>query len=187
MAIALGRRIGRRYVEFMALVYRAEVELNRCFPRAEELSRQAVDLAERHGWTDDLFAAFAAMTLGGALAWQGRVDDADAWVGRAERIFRREANPASAMGGQYVRGQLEMGRGRAADALAAFRAASAWQDCNRSRARCEPGWCTPSRSSARKTTPSTSWLASANWTEPRRDARRDRGAAARPGRPARRE
>jgi len=34
-----------------------------------------------------------------------------------------EANPASAMGGQYVRGQLEMGRGRAADALAAFRAA----------------------------------------------------------------
>ena len=123
MAIALGRRIGRPYVEFMALVYRAEVELNRCFPRAEELSRQAVGLAERHGWTDDLFAGFAAMTLGGALAWQGRMDDADAWVGRAERIFRREANPAAAMGGQYVRGQLEMGRGRAADALAAFRAA----------------------------------------------------------------
>jgi LuxR family maltose regulon positive regulatory protein len=123
MAIALGRRIGRPYVEFMALVYRAEIELNRCFPRAEELSRQATGLAERHGWTDDLFAGFAAMTLGGALAWQGRMDDADAWVGRAERIFRREANPAAAMGGQYVRGQLEIGRGRAADALAAFRAA----------------------------------------------------------------
>jgi LuxR family transcriptional regulator, maltose regulon positive regulatory protein len=123
MAIALGRRIGRPYVEFMALVYRAEIELNRCFPRAEELSRQATGLAERHGWTDDLFAGFAAMTLGGALAWQGRMDDADAWVGRAERVFRREANPAAAMGGQYVRGQLEMGRGRAADALAAFRAA----------------------------------------------------------------
>jgi LuxR family maltose regulon positive regulatory protein len=123
MAIALGRRIGRPYVEFMALVYRAEIELNRCFPRAEELSRQAIGLAELHGWTDDLFTGFAAMTLGGALAWQGRVDDADAWVGRAERIFRMEANPAAAMGGQYVRGQLEMGRGRAADALVAFRAA----------------------------------------------------------------
>ncbi|HUB40492.1 MAG TPA: LuxR C-terminal-related transcriptional regulator [Streptosporangiaceae bacterium] len=122
-AIALGRRIGRPYVEFMALVYRAEIELNRCFPRAEELSRQAIGLAERHGWTDDLFTGFAAMTLGGALAWQGRIDDADAWVGRAERIFRREANPAAAMGGQYVRGQLEMGRGRVADALTAFRAA----------------------------------------------------------------
>ncbi len=123
LAITLGRRIGRPYVELMALVYRAELELNRCFPRAEELSRQAIDLAERHGWTDDLFTGFAAMTLGGAMAWQGRVDDADAWVARAERIFRREANPAAAMGGQYVRGQLEMGRGRLADALAAFRAA----------------------------------------------------------------
>jgi len=123
LAIALGRRSDRPYVEFIALVYRAEIELNRCFPRAEELSREAIGLAERHGWTDDLFTGFAAMALGGALAWQGRVDDADAWVGRAERIFRMEANPASAMGGQYVRGQLEMGRGRAADALAAFRAA----------------------------------------------------------------
>ena len=63
------------------------------------------------------------MTLGSALAWQGRLDEAEAWVQRAERTFRAEANPAAAMGGYYVRGQLELGRGRAADALAAFRAA----------------------------------------------------------------
>ena len=63
------------------------------------------------------------MTLGAALAWQGRLDEAEAWVQRAERTFRAEANPAVAMGGQYVRGQLELGRGRVADALAAFRAA----------------------------------------------------------------
>ncbi len=122
-AIALARRIGRPYLEFMGLTYRAEIELNRWFPRAEELSRQAIDLAGRHGWTDDLFAGFASMTLGSALAWQGRLDEAEAWVQRAERIFRAEANPAAAMGGQYVRGQLELGRGRAAEALAAFRAA----------------------------------------------------------------
>ncbi len=122
-AIALARRIGRPYLEFMGLTYRAEMELNRLFPRAAELSRQAIDLAERHGWTDDLFAGFASMTLGSALAWQGRLDEAEAWVQRAERIFRAEANPAAAMGGQYVRGQLELGRGRAGDALAAFQAA----------------------------------------------------------------
>jgi len=122
-AIALARRIGRPYLEFMGLTYRAEMELNRWFPRAAELSRQAIDLAERHGWTDDLFAGFASMTLGSALAWQGRLDEADTWVQRAERIFRAEANPAAAMGGQYVRGQLELGRGQVADALAAFRAA----------------------------------------------------------------
>ena len=122
-AIVLARRIGRPYLEFMGLVYRAEIELNRRIPRAEELSEQAIDLAERHGWTDDLFASFASMTLGAAMAWQGRLDRAEAWVQSAERIFRAEANPASAMGGQYVRGQLELGRGRVADALTAFRAA----------------------------------------------------------------
>jgi LuxR family transcriptional regulator, maltose regulon positive regulatory protein len=122
-AVALARRIGRPYLEFMGLTYRAEIELNRRFPRAAEFSRQAMDLAERNGWTDDLFAGFASMTLGSALAWQGRLDEAEVWVLRAERTFKADANPASAMGGYYVRGQFELGRGRAADALAAFRAA----------------------------------------------------------------
>jgi LuxR family maltose regulon positive regulatory protein len=122
-AIALARRIRRPYLEFMSLTYRAEIELNRWLPRAAELSRQAIDLAELNGWTDDLFAGFAAMTLGAALAWQGRLDEAETWVQHAEQTFKAEANPAAAMGGHYVRGQLELGRGRAAEALAAFRAA----------------------------------------------------------------
>jgi LuxR family maltose regulon positive regulatory protein len=121
--LALARRIARPYLEFMALVFRAEIELSRCFPRAEELSRQAIGLAERHGWLDDLFAGFAAMTLGSALAWQGRLAEAEPWVQRAERIFRVEANPAAAMGSQYVRGQFELARGQVAAALAAFLAA----------------------------------------------------------------
>jgi tetratricopeptide (TPR) repeat protein len=86
--IALARRIGRPYLEFMGLVYRAEIELNRpCFPRAAELGRQAIDLAERHGWTDDPDACNAFMTLGSALAWQGRLDEAEAWVQRAVRTI----------------------------------------------------------------------------------------------------
>jgi LuxR family transcriptional regulator, maltose regulon positive regulatory protein len=122
--VAVARRIGRPYLEFMGLVYRAEIELNRpSFPQAAEGARQAIDLAERHGWTDDPDACNAFMTLGAALAWQGRLDEAEAWVQRAERTIRAEANPAVAMGCQYVRGQLELGRGRVADALAAFRAA----------------------------------------------------------------
>jgi LuxR family transcriptional regulator, maltose regulon positive regulatory protein len=65
----------------------------------------------------------AYMTLGSALAWQGRLDEPDGWLQRAERTVRRELEPTAAMGIQYARGQLELGRGRAADALAAFRAA----------------------------------------------------------------
>jgi LuxR family transcriptional regulator, maltose regulon positive regulatory protein len=122
-ALALARRIRWPYLEFMGLVYQAEIELSRRLPRAAELSGQALDLAERHGWTADLFAGFAANTLGAALTWQGLLDEADICVQRAERIFRAEADPAAAMGAYYVRGQLELGRGRAADALAAFRSA----------------------------------------------------------------
>jgi len=122
-AVALARRIGWPYLEFMGLVYRAQLELNRWLPRAAVLSRQAIDLAEQHGWTADLFAGFAANTHGSALSWLGQLDEAEAWVRRAERTFIAEADPASAMGAHYVRGQLELGCGRAANALSAFRAA----------------------------------------------------------------
>jgi len=121
--VALARRIGRPHLEFRALLHQAEIELSRLLPRAEERSRQAIVLAERHGWADEPDAGLAYMALGSALAWQGRPEEADAWVRRAEHTVRAEAAPVSAMGVQFVRGQLELGRGRVTDALAAFRAA----------------------------------------------------------------
>jgi LuxR family transcriptional regulator, maltose regulon positive regulatory protein len=122
-AIALARRIGRPYLELMALVFRAQVELPRCAPRAAELSRQTIELAERHGWTDDTYVGLVYNALGTALAWQGRADEAETWVQRAERLIRAETEPMSAMAVQFARGVLELDRGRVADALAAFREA----------------------------------------------------------------
>ena len=123
--IELARRANRPFLEFRGLIYRADIELSRWFPRAEDYSRQAIELAERHGWTDDPVTGHAYMGLGSALAWQGRVNEAATWLQRAERTVRPETYPAVAMGIHYARGQLELGRGRAgaADALAAFRAA----------------------------------------------------------------
>ncbi|HEX3192602.1 MAG TPA: LuxR C-terminal-related transcriptional regulator [Streptosporangiaceae bacterium] len=122
-AVALARRIGQPYLEFTGLAYRAVGELSRSFPRAAERGRQAIELAERHGWTDETTAGLAYMALGSALAWQGRAEEAEPWVQRAERTIRPEISPVSAMGVQYVRGQVELVCGRAADAVAAFRAA----------------------------------------------------------------
>src|SRR5437762_179168 len=51
--VTLARRIGRPFLEFSGLVYQAGIELFRSFTRAAERSRQAIDLAERQGWTDD--------------------------------------------------------------------------------------------------------------------------------------
>jgi LuxR family maltose regulon positive regulatory protein len=122
-AVALAHRIGRPYLELMALVNRAQVELPRCAPRAAELSRQAIELAERHGWTDDTYAGLVYNALGSALAWLGRLDEADPWVQRAAHTIRAETEPMSAMGVHFTCGLIELGRGRAAGALAAFRAA----------------------------------------------------------------
>ena len=122
-AVALARRIGRPYLEYIGLAYQAVGELSRSFPRAAERGRQAIELAERHGWTDETTAGLAYMALGSALAWQGRAEEAEPWVQRAERTVRPEIAPVSAMGVQYVRGQVELVCGRAADAVAAFRAA----------------------------------------------------------------
>jgi len=119
--IALARRIGEPYLEFMGLAYQAATAHARSLPLAEERSRQAIELARRHGWTDGLEVGVAYMSLGAALTWQGRLDEAEAWLRRAERTIRPEAEPVAALAVQFIRGQLGLARGRAADALAAFR------------------------------------------------------------------
>ncbi|HEY6312830.1 MAG TPA: LuxR C-terminal-related transcriptional regulator [Streptosporangiaceae bacterium] len=121
--IALARRIERPYLEFTALAYQAVAEFYRSFPRTMERSRQAIELAREHGWTDEPGAVIAYMRLGSVLAWQGRLEEAEPWVRQAECTVRAEAEPAAALGVRHVRGVLELARGRDADALAAFRAA----------------------------------------------------------------
>jgi LuxR family transcriptional regulator, maltose regulon positive regulatory protein len=121
--VALARRIGRPYLEFTGLAHQAAVEIFRSFARAAERSRQAVELAERHGWTDEPAAGIAYQVLGSALVSQGRPEEAEPWVQRAERTVRADAEPAAAVTVHYTRGLLQLARGRDADALAAFRAA----------------------------------------------------------------
>ena len=121
--IALAHRTGRPYLEFTGLAHQAGVEAFRSLARAEELGRQAVELADRHGWTDDPAAGAAYVALASALVWQGRINEAEGWVQHAERTGRPEADPAANMGIRYVRALLELARGRDHEAVAAFRAA----------------------------------------------------------------
>ena len=120
---ALAHRIGRPYLEFTGLAYQAPVELERSFARAQDRGRRAVELAERHGWTDEAAAGSAYIALAGGLIRQGRPDEAEHWVQRAERTVRPEAEPVTAILIHSLRAMLELSRGRAGDALAACRAA----------------------------------------------------------------
>jgi LuxR family transcriptional regulator, maltose regulon positive regulatory protein len=118
--VALARRIGRPYLEFTGLVYAAAI---RAASRPVDRSRQAAEMAERHGWTDEPAAGVASVIAARALIWQGRLEEAEPWMQGAERTLRAEAEPAAGLVIRSHRGLLELARGRDADALAAFQAA----------------------------------------------------------------
>ena len=122
-ARTLAQQIGRPYLEFASLVHWARAELGRSFALVLEPSRQAIELAGRHGWTDDPLTGDAYLALGAALAWQGRLEEAEPWIARAQRAVKDEAEPAAALALYYVHAQVELARGREQAALTAFRTA----------------------------------------------------------------
>ncbi|HTA10004.1 MAG TPA: AAA family ATPase, partial [Streptosporangiaceae bacterium] len=102
--IALARRIGRPYLEFIGMAHRTSIAAVRSSPYAlaEEYARQAIDLARQHGWTDEPAAGIAYIAFAAGLIWRRRHDEAADWVRRAERTLRAEAEPATAMAIRYV-------------------------------------------------------------------------------------
>jgi LuxR family transcriptional regulator, maltose regulon positive regulatory protein len=119
--IALARRIERPFLEFTGLAHLAAVEVFLSHERAAHHATRAVDMAERHDWTDDHAAGIASVVLGVVLASRGRLEESEPWVRRAERAVRAEAQPIAGMWVCLNRALLELGRGRNAEALAAVR------------------------------------------------------------------
>ncbi len=120
--IALARRIGRPYLEFTGLAYQAPHQSYHSFERAAELGRQAVELAERHGWADDPAVGVACQTVANMLVWQGQPDEAETWVQRTERTLTAETHPAAVLMNRMLRGMVELARDRDAAAVAALEA-----------------------------------------------------------------
>ncbi|MEU9443488.1 LuxR C-terminal-related transcriptional regulator [Streptomyces sp. NPDC048304] len=121
--VALAHRIGRPYLEILGLAHWAVVALSRALAVAAERGRQAIELARRHGWTDERIVTAAHVALGLHMLWRGRLDEAEPWLERAERAVRREADPVTVLILHYGRGLLDMARGHDEDALTALRSA----------------------------------------------------------------
>jgi len=122
--LALAREIGRPYLELHGLAHRAHAMLQiRPDTSQEERSRQAIELAERHGWGEEPLAGVAYTQLGIVLLYQGRLEEAEPWLERAEQTLRTRAEPAAGISLRHARAVLELARGRPEEALAAFRAA----------------------------------------------------------------
>ena len=120
--IVLARQGGWPYLEFTGLAYLATHEFYHSFAQGAERGRQAAELAERHGWTDDPAVGIACMVVGVVLAWQGQPDEADPWIQRAERTLPADTQPVGVLAIRYLRGTLELERNRNAAALAALEA-----------------------------------------------------------------
>ena len=121
--VALARQIKRPFLEINALGHWAMLTRLRSFALAEERSLLAIELARRHGWSDEPIVFTAYVTMGNTLVWQGRLEDGEPWLEHVERVIRPETEPTAAMMLYIARGLLETARGRHADALAAFRVA----------------------------------------------------------------
>ncbi len=119
---ALARRTGWPWLEVSGLAHLAIAASFRSFELEAERSMQAIELARQHGWTDEPVVAVAYVALAGARAWQGRLADAEPLLDHAERTLRAEVQPVAGVMLYYLRGLLELARGRNQEALAAFRA-----------------------------------------------------------------
>ena len=122
-AVALARRVGRPFVEVTALAQWASAATYRSLAVAMQRGTKAIEVAERHGWTQHQALSAAYTVLANVSIWQGRVADAERWLLGAERVLRAEAEPVNDVMLHYLRGVLELVRGRYGEALGALRAA----------------------------------------------------------------
>jgi LuxR family transcriptional regulator, maltose regulon positive regulatory protein len=121
--IALARQLGRPYLELTGLANWAQLTSWQSFPLGAQRSMQAIELAGRHGWTEEPVAGLAYLALGVTMVTQGRLEEAERSLEHAERTIRSEVEPAAGMRLHLGRGMLELARGRYTEALVAIRTA----------------------------------------------------------------
>jgi LuxR family transcriptional regulator, maltose regulon positive regulatory protein len=124
-ALALARRRGRPYLEIGCLGHLALAAVLGGSPISDglRLSEEAVTIAEKHGWGTHRILAPAVAAGAAALAWLGRLEEAEQWLDRVEpahqRVEELETEPIL----RHARAALRLGQARLREALDEFRAA----------------------------------------------------------------
>jgi LuxR family maltose regulon positive regulatory protein len=119
----LAREIGRPYLEVACLAQLAFASKFRPVAITRQSCREAIALADRHGWGADPVAAPALVTLAANLTLTGEFDEADRWLQRTTRALQTDTGPGIRLLTHTVGGLLLAGRGRHREALEEFRAA----------------------------------------------------------------
>ena len=125
--VALARQIGRPYLEVGCLVQLGFAPRIRSFATTRRRCREAIALAERHGWGAEPIVAPALVTLACNLVWTGELDEGERWLRRTERALQTDTGPGIRQLPHLATGRLQAGRGRHQEALEELRAAERLQ------------------------------------------------------------
>ena len=124
---ALAREIGRPYLEVACLAQVAFASRIRSFATTRQRCREAIALAERHGWGAEPVIAPALVTLASNLIWTGEFDESKRWLRRTERALQTDTGPDIRQLLHLATGRLYAGLGRHREALEELGAAERLQ------------------------------------------------------------
>ena len=116
----LAREIGRPYLEVSCLAQLGFASKIRPFAITQLRCREAIALADRHGWGAEPLIAPALITLSGALVWTGEFDEGERLLDRAVQALQADTGPDIRLLLYHGGGTLQAGRGRNHEALEKF-------------------------------------------------------------------
>jgi LuxR family transcriptional regulator, maltose regulon positive regulatory protein len=119
----LARRIGRPYLEVACLAELAFASKIEPFATTRRRCREAIALAEQHGWGAEPVISPALVNLAGALIWTGEFDEGDYWLRRTARALETDTGPPMRLLLHIGTGMLLSSRHRQREALAEYSAA----------------------------------------------------------------
>ena len=123
----LARNIGRPYLEAACLAQLAFASKIGPFARTRRLCREAIALAERHGWDTEPIIAPALVTLAAALIWAGELDEGKGLLQRTAQALETDSGPGIRLLLHLATGMLYAGHSRHHEALAEFSTAEGLQ------------------------------------------------------------
>ncbi|HET7016732.1 MAG TPA: LuxR C-terminal-related transcriptional regulator [Streptosporangiaceae bacterium] len=123
----LARKLGRPYLEVACLAQLAFASKIETFAVMRQRCREAIALAEQHGWGAEPIIAPALLNLGGGLIWAGEFGEGEHWLERTARALETDAGPGIRQLLHLATGMLAAGRRRLPEALAEYDAADALQ------------------------------------------------------------
>ena len=119
----LAREIGRPYLEVGCLSQLGFASKIGSLATAQRRCREAIALAERHGWGAEPVIAPALVTLAGKMIWMGEFGEGERWLQSAARALETDDGPGIRLRLHLMTGMLQAGRGCHQEALEEFSAA----------------------------------------------------------------